>query len=211
MGTVRIAERIAAKDDIAALLTPAILKKYDVAKPIGIEGANTNAPVFETSDGKIVTFLDDAGGFMSAKNQMRRNVDSLPTVYGAEKVDDIQNRVVWAITMEKLTPLSASEREQFSPSAAEYWLYEYPGVETEGLTSEEMENPWEVWQTNPNHRMFESLTDLQRASVDLEARASRDDVWQIDPHEDNVMWGSNGKLKYVDFGSIQFPNSQFKV
>lgn len=211
MHLVRIAARIlASMGDIMDRLTPEILRKYGAIRPLTTQSVNTNAPVFEDSEGRVVTFVDDHGGYMSAKNQMDRRVDSLPEVYMAERVDDIDDIDVYVIKMERLIPLSATEKEEYSPSAAEYWLYEYPGVMTEGLTDEEMENAVSMWMEDRSHPMFDSLTDLQKASVDLEARAVRDDVWQIDPHQDNVMWGNDGKLKYIDFGSIQYPNREFQ-
>lgn len=186
-------------DDISEKITPEIKKKYNIPENASALSEGTQSAVYENSLGQIVAFTR-ANACDTAYKSVGKNSEILPEVYDLDKIEiysDFEegHKKLCVITMEKLTPLTSDDENQFR--TATKLLRDWRNNN----------NKWEMRKEEAVNEYLgtENLNKTGTEILFLWLKMDELGIGHNDLHFGNIAWGKNGELKLIDWEDIYVP------
>lgn len=196
---MNIAFRIAFQDEISAdkylidLISSEIKAQYHIPENTEPFASGIRSAVFENSLGQIVAFTNDKA-CKPAYKSVGKDSNILPEIYDLEEIE-LGGQKHCVIVMEKLEPLSESEKFECKEVDTEYWAW------NKKLKEDYKKDPKSV---NLNYPLIHS-GPIEKAYLMLLKNMTKQNVTHTDLHPGNVAWGKDKELKLIDWESIWVP------
>jgi len=185
--------------DLENYISDEIKAKYKIPEDAEAFETGARSAVYENSLGQIVAFTNKSACDQSYKS-IGKNSNILPELYDLDEIEiEFENlpQKFCVIIMEKLTPLTNSERNEFRAVEGEFWAWKRE-------ITRQLENQVDPSKIDMNYPLTRGTVE-EVAYVKLLKNMTDQEIEHTDLHSGNVAWGKNYDFKLIDWESIFVP------
>lgn len=193
-----IAYKLAFQEETSAgyleiYITPEMKKKYHIPENQEPFESGIRSAVYENSLGQIVAFTNDKA-CKPAYKSIGKNSDILPELYDLDEIE-LANQKHCVIVMEKLEPLSESEKVECKEIDTEYWAWNRKLKEDYKKDPKSVDFKYPLTRSGP----------IEKAYLMLLKNMTKQNITHTDLHSGNIAWTKDKDLKLIDWESIWVP------